>query len=90
MNECKNCIHYGICDCGCGFGICNNYKDKSKFIELPCKIGDSVDGKRGNWFGTVEEIAINSDGIFLYVSSGGYNKLLRPDEVEFRNIKAEF
>lgn len=67
----------------------NEYKDKSKFIELPCKIGDTVYGKIANWQGTVEEISINSDGIFLYVVSGGYNHLVRPDEVEFKHIKAE-
>lgn len=43
---CKDCIHYDVCkaledqvgmidarQCGC-------YKDKSRFIELPCKKGD--------------------------------------------------
>ena len=63
------------------------YRDLEKqgrLIVLPCKIGDAVDGKIGNWFGTVEEISINSDGIFLYVVSGGYNHLVKPDELEFR------
>lgn len=55
-----------------------------RVVVLPCKIGDTVDGKIGNWFGTVEEISINNDGIFLYVASGGYNHLVKPDEVKFR------
>ena len=45
---CKDCIHYDVCkaleeqvgmidarQCGC-------YKDKSRFIELPCKVGDTA------------------------------------------------
>ena len=41
-------------------------------IVLPCKVGDTVYGKDRKWTGTVEEIVINSDGIALYVSSGGH------------------
>ena len=59
-------------------------EEQGRLMILPCKIGDSVDNKRYNWFGTVEEISINSDGVFLYVVSGGYNHLVKPDEVEFR------
>ena len=59
-------------------------EEQGRLMVLPCKIGDSVDNKRYNWFGTVEEISINSDGVFLYVVSGGYNHLVKPDEVEFR------
>lgn len=62
------------------------YKDleeQGRLIVLPCKIGDTAHSKRYNWFGTVEEISINSDGTFLYVVSG-YNHLVKPDEVEFR------
>lgn len=47
---CKDCIHYDVCQaledngqvskihpiqCGC-------FKDKSRFVELPCKVGDRV------------------------------------------------
>lgn len=50
MSTCKECIYYDVCEaledsgqvpkvhpnqCGC-------FKDKSKFIELPCKVGDTV------------------------------------------------
>lgn len=53
--DCKNCIHNEICTvwddyndepCKDGYrGFCNNYdkfKDKSQYIELPCRIGDKV------------------------------------------------
>ena len=36
---CKDCIHFEVC---CyvdrGLPICDSFKDKSKFIELPCPI----------------------------------------------------
>ncbi len=43
--SCQNCIHYELC---CDeYEIahaenCNNFKDKSKYIELPCKVGNST------------------------------------------------
>ena len=59
---CKDCIHYDVCwqrieidngnfMLGC-IGNCNKFKDKSRFVELPCKVGD-----------TVYEIVEQSDGI---------------------------
>ena len=40
---CENCIHFEVC---CyvdrGLPICDSFKDKSKFIELPCSVGDTV------------------------------------------------
>lgn len=51
--DCKNCIHDEVCPvwddyndepCKDGYrGLCNNYdnfKDKSQYIKLPCKVGD--------------------------------------------------
>lgn len=46
MTACRDCIHYDVC----GFEwcdsealtFCKDFKDKSKFIELPCKVGDTV------------------------------------------------
>lgn len=48
MKTCKDCLHYEVCkaieneldmippsQCGC-------FKDKSRYIELPCKVGDTV------------------------------------------------
>lgn len=43
---CKDCIHYDVCLLGAcingGTGTCLNFKDKSRFIELPCKVGDKL------------------------------------------------
>lgn len=41
--NCDNCIHREICP---GYQVtmpdCKQYKDESHFIELPCKVGDTV------------------------------------------------
>lgn len=43
---CRDCIHHGVCENYFYFDdvedTCENFKDKSKFIELPCKVGDTV------------------------------------------------
>ena len=51
MASCKDCVHYDVCyeltyhePNGeiVGREVCNNFKDKSRFVELPCKVGDKV------------------------------------------------
>lgn len=45
MATCKECIHCAVC----GFDddeieytvLCSFFKDRSRFVELPCKVGDS-------------------------------------------------
>lgn len=62
------------------------YKDlenEGLLLKLPCKIGDYVNSKNGNWCGEVGEITYNSDGLSLYVI-GGYNHYVRSDEVIYR------
>lgn len=46
---CKDCIHYEVCNGLCELWNlsaraeeCVNFKNKSKYIELPCKVGDTV------------------------------------------------
>lgn len=52
---CKDCFHYEACGGMIEFmglvgkgvldnadKLCNCFKDKSRFVELPCKIGDTV------------------------------------------------
>lgn len=43
---CEDCIHYDVC----GFNeykdfneICSFFKDKSRIIELPCKVGKELE-----------------------------------------------
>lgn len=50
---CKDCIHLEICESGAAYDMpvyssvsmenkCECFKDKSKYIELPCKVGNMV------------------------------------------------
>lgn len=72
---CNKCIHRNVC----GFyepyeecGACNHFTDKSRFVELPCKVGDTVYmyiankcGKRTFSFNIVE-ICIYEDEIIIF------------------------
>ena len=47
MSTCKDCLHVEVCKYNDGVntwckGDCPHFKDKSRFIELPCKVGDTV------------------------------------------------
>lgn len=64
---CKDCVHYAICKDEFPIYVsdheddvsmekeCEYYKDKSRFIELPCKTGDTA---YLVCYGLVEEITI--------------------------------
>lgn len=54
MANCKKCLHYDICEARIVAdenyperkytenNNCSNFKDRTRFVELPCKIGDKV------------------------------------------------
>ena len=48
MVTCKNCIYNDACDnklltlTVIEYGECSRFKDKSRYIELPCKAGDTA------------------------------------------------
>ncbi len=51
MNKtCTDCIHYDVCAdiddgiqmCFTGYKGCDHFKPKSRYIELPCIVGDKV------------------------------------------------
>lgn len=60
MANCKNCLHNPVCDLlringerdAASFQLsgCDNFKDRARFVELPCKVGDTVYGKL-HWYG---------------------------------------
>ena len=68
---CKDCVHYEVCnkfgdEVLENFDICVDFKDKAKFIELPCKVGDKV---YSALYGKVtshhiRKIEINKDDLF--------------------------
>jgi hypothetical protein len=41
MENCEKCYHRRLC-CIVNFDKCEYFKDKSLFVELPCKIDDTV------------------------------------------------
>ena len=45
MATCKDCLHIGICpnlNHETVADKCPDFKDRSRFVELPCKVGDTV------------------------------------------------
>ena len=49
MATCRDCIYQKMCKAIDAIGefqegaeCCNNFKDRSRFVELPCKVGDKV------------------------------------------------
>lgn len=51
MASCKDCIHYEACksqvprtfwDSETFYHDCKYFKDRTRFVELPCKVGDKV------------------------------------------------
>lgn len=47
MASCKDCIHFEVCnsrfpDPNNERLICEQFKDRSRFVELPCKVGDTI------------------------------------------------
>lgn len=75
--NCNNCIYREICP---GYHVtmpdCKLYKDEALFLELPCKVGDTVwyhkiimDGKSSVVIehSEVKQISINSHGAWLVI-----------------------
>ncbi len=70
---CKDCIHYDVCvnkniknpkecneyikDLNNMEKVCKSFKDKSKYIELPCNIGDMV-------YHIIREIEVTEESIY--------------------------
>lgn len=46
MASCKDCLHYEFCSAGklclSDYVNCKYFKDRNRFVELPCKVGDTV------------------------------------------------
>lgn len=62
--NCKVCLHYDVC-CYHDFEECGCFSDKSEWVHLPCKVGDTVyqvDSER-IYESTVRNIIYDTDGI---------------------------
>lgn len=48
MNKtCTDCINHDLCICKTQQPVCRFFEDKSRYIELPCAVGDVVWDKNG-------------------------------------------
>lgn len=60
MVNCKECLHLDVCKSRDVFGdmsACEHFKDRSRFVELPCKVGDTVFVVNG--FKEIEEFEVD-------------------------------
>lgn len=63
MKSCIDCILDEMCPIALSPDSCLHFKDKSKFIELPCSIGDYCIWHDDLWY--VTNITYCCDGSFL-------------------------
>lgn len=68
---CKDCIHYFACSAGGGLFnekdeskemLCKRFASKSRYVELPCEVGDTVYVDSDTWGFTFRYF----DSIFIY------------------------
>ena len=61
MASCKDCLHYGFCCLGTSdkpdYVNCKYFKNRNRFVELPCKIGDTVFVVNG--FKEIDELEVD-------------------------------
>ena len=96
--NCKDCLFYDFCNdyneypdyvqhCEQTTGTefkCSHFKDKSLFVELPCKVGDTVyqvDSER-IYESTVKRIIYDTDGIAFDERAIGKSVFLTREEAE--------
>ena len=68
---CKDCVHYKPCFYA-NIDNCEYFKDKSKFIELPCKVGDKVWFIKFMWNYAKQPIPALVCGIKTFSNSGTF------------------
>lgn len=99
MATCKDCVHYELCS-GRDMQLinhnsweladnveleCMHFKDKSKFVELPCKVGDTVyeiDEGFEVFPSVVRDIIFDTKGIAFDESAIGKSIFLTKEEAE--------
>ena len=89
---CKDCVHYEVCLAWCSGvesdqTICKWFKDKSKFIELPCKVGDKVWLIKFAFSYAKRPISAMVCGIKTYSNTGTFTFMALTDE---NNISRSF
>ena len=80
---CKYCLHYEVCYYH-DFEECGWFSDKSEWLHLPCKVGDTVyqvDSER-IYKSTVRNIIYDTDGIAFDERAIGKSVFLTREEAE--------
>lgn len=88
IKTCEDCIHFEVC-CYVDKLLppCDSFKDKSKFIELPCAIGDTVfmiSYGHDTWDDTEYKVIIQTTFRLDMLSSFNKRIFLRREEAEKR------
>lgn len=73
MASCKDCLHVDVCKSKDIFGdmpVCSYFKDRTRFVELPCKVGDIIyeiceRKKGGEWKKAIVKRAVHGIEIGL-------------------------
>lgn len=90
MASCKDCMHEKVCDYYAGdlneegAEKCVCFKDRTRFVELPCKVGDTVyqtDGIR-IYENKIERIIFATNNIGFVETSIGKSIFLTREEAE--------
>lgn len=85
MRKCEQCIYYPHCDeYPFDESGCDDFKDRSRFVELPCKVGDTVyqtDGVR-IYPSTIKVLIYDTNGIAFDERAIGKSVFLTREEAE--------
>lgn len=90
MASCKDCMHEKVCDYfggdlnEKGAENCVCFKDRNRFVDLPCKVGDTVyqtDGIR-IYENKIERIIFDTNNIGFDETSIGKSIFLTREEAE--------
>ncbi len=104
MASCKECIHFDRCKGLYKFDRlqkavskgCSYFKDRSRFVELPCKVGDTVyfilrsfDGKMRINPEKVCYFTIDANELRIHTTAGYFTERDMNDGVFFTRERAE-
>ncbi len=75
MATCKDCVHYEVCFIVESYGEednenCRSFKPKSRFVELPCELGQTV-----YFIGVLSQQIVPSKAMSILYNNGGFHIL---------------
>ena len=76
MATCKECVHVGVCSYAQNsnneFEHCANFRARSRFVELPCKLGDVIfyTVMLKTYQAVVDRIELYDEGVAIITADG--------------------